>query len=113
MTPIPLPVLGIDMLSDETQMPAGTVRAAVNVDIDRAGQPRRRQGRSLAISGADIGSLRKWGGALIAVSGTQVVSIDPATLPWPSVRSSGTSRHWWSTHRMPWAKTPSTCPPRC
>ena len=80
MTPIPLPVLGIDMLSDETQMPAGTVRAAVNVDIDRAGQPRRRQGRSLAISGTDIGSLRKWGGALIAVSGTQVVSIDPATL---------------------------------
>ena len=33
-TSIPLPRLGIDLLSDETQMPAGTVRAAVNVDID-------------------------------------------------------------------------------
>ena len=27
-TSIPLPRLGIDLLSDETQMPAGTVRAA-------------------------------------------------------------------------------------
>ena len=80
MTPIPLPSLGVDLLSDETQMPAGAVRAAVNVDIDRTGQPKRRQGRSLAIAGADIGSLRKWGGSLIAASGAQVVSIDPTTL---------------------------------
>lgn len=80
MIRIPLPARGIDLLSDETQMPAGTVRAAVNVDIDRSGQPRRRQGSTLAISGADMGSLRKWGNALIAVSGAQIVSIHPDTL---------------------------------
>lgn len=34
-TSIPPPRLGIDLLSDETQMPAGTVRAAVNVDNDK------------------------------------------------------------------------------
>lgn len=80
MTPIPLPALGVDLLSDETQMPAGAVRSAINVDIDRNGQPRRRKGSALALPGSDIGSLFAWGNALIAVSGAQVVSIHPDTL---------------------------------
>lgn len=50
-TSIPLPRLGIDLLSDETQMPAGTVRAAVNVDIDKRGQFARRRGSALTTPG--------------------------------------------------------------
>ena len=80
MNPIPLPSLGVDLISDETQMPAGAVRAAVNVDIDKHGQPRRRHGHALVLSGPDIGSLRAWGGQLIAVRDSELVSVDPASM---------------------------------
>lgn len=79
-TSIPLPRLGIDLLSDETQMPAGTVRAAVNVDIDKRGQFARRQGSALATAGDGFGNLYAWGGVLLARKGAALVSIDPDTL---------------------------------
>ena len=79
-TSIPLPRLGIDLLSDETQMPAGTVRAAVNVDIDKRGQFGRRQGSALAAAGDGYGDRFSWGGRLLARRGALLLSIDPDTL---------------------------------
>ena len=78
-TPIPLPRLGIDLLSDETQMPAGTVRAAVNVDIDKRGQFARRQGSALTAPGG-YDDLYPWGKTLLARRGGLLLSIDPATM---------------------------------
>ena len=78
--PIPLPRLGIDLLSDETQMPAGTVRAAINVDIDKRGQFARRQGAALATAGNGYDDLHPWGSALLARKGASLISIDPDTL---------------------------------
>lgn len=77
---IPLPRLGIDLLSDETQMPKGTVRAAVNVDIDKRGQFARRQGTALVSPGEGYGDLYPWGRMLLARRGSTLVSIDPETL---------------------------------
>ena len=57
--PIPLPILGIDMLSNETALINGTVREAVNVDIDRAGRFRRRAGQTLRVPGYGYHSI--WG----------------------------------------------------
>lgn len=76
---IPLPRLGIDLLSDETQMPAGTVRAAVNVDIDKRGQFARRQGSALTAPGG-YDDLYPWGKTLLARRGGLLLSIDPATM---------------------------------
>ena len=42
--PLPMPRLGMDLLSEETRLPAGCVRRAVNVDIDRDGQAAARGG---------------------------------------------------------------------
>lgn len=79
-TSIPLPRLGVDLLSDETQMPAGTVRAAINVDIDKRGQFGRRRGSALATAGDGYGDLFPWGAALLARRGALLLSIDPGTL---------------------------------
>lgn len=79
-TSIPLPRLGIDLLSDETQMPAGAVRAAVNVDIDKRGQFARRQGSSLVSPGDGYDNLYPWGGKLLARRGALLLSIDPDTM---------------------------------
>lgn len=79
-TSIPLPRLGIDLLSDETQMPAGTVRSAVNVDIDKRGQFARRQGSVLTTPGDGYDNLYPWGGKLLARRGALLLSIDPDTM---------------------------------
>lgn len=80
-TPIPLPRLGIDLLSDETQMPAGTVRAAINVDIDKRGQFKRRDGHAPSgLTGEFAGDLHRWQGRLIAYRNGELVSIDPDTM---------------------------------
>lgn len=51
--PYPLPIAGVDVLSNETSLVDGTVRTAINVDIDRAGHFNRRDGyiRRLALDG--------------------------------------------------------------
>ena len=77
---IPLPKLGVDLLSDETQMPRGTVRSAVNVDIDRRGQFARRQGSALVAAGHGYDNLYPWGRQLVARRGAALVAIDPGTL---------------------------------
>lgn len=53
----PLPALGMDLLSGETALPPGSVRDAVNVDIDRSGHVTRRAGSTLRLAGADFHSL--------------------------------------------------------
>lgn len=56
-TRIPLPALGVDMLSDETGLPEGTVRSADNVDIRRDGSFKRRDGYEVKVAGPDFHSL--------------------------------------------------------
>lgn len=57
--PYPLPITGIDSLSNETALMKGAVREAVNVDIGRAGRFKRRVGQTLRVAGSDFHSL--WG----------------------------------------------------
>lgn len=59
--PYPLPITGIDSLSNETALMKGAVREAVNVDIGRAGRFKRRVGQTLRLAGADFHSI--WGAA--------------------------------------------------
>jgi len=54
---IPLPTLGVDLLSDETGLAEGTVRRAENVDIRRDGSFKRRDGYALAVTGDGFHSL--------------------------------------------------------
>jgi hypothetical protein len=79
--PFPLPVLGVDMLSQETSLVRGTVRSAVNVDINRTGGFGRRDGYTLRAAGAGMHSLfyapqRGW---TFVAQGTQLRRVDPAT----------------------------------
>lgn len=72
---------GVNMLSPETALPAGAVRAAINVDFDRAGKWRRRSGVTLAVTGQDVHSL--WAPAgdgpdVYYVDGTWLYRVDPA-----------------------------------
>lgn len=53
----PLPAVGIDMMSNETSLDGGTVRSAVNVDIGRAGQFRRRDGYTRLLATPGLHSL--------------------------------------------------------
>jgi len=54
---IPLPVLGVDVLSDETAMSDKVVREAANVDLGRSGAFSRRDGYARVVSGDDFHSL--------------------------------------------------------
>jgi len=86
-------VLGYDNVAPETAMPAGALREAENVDLDKAGRPRRRPGLTLRYSGSGIHSL--WtgagrtlfaeGGAIKALASdwtasTLVTGLDPSKL---------------------------------
>lgn len=55
--PFPLPVAGIDVLSNETSLEQGAVRSAVNVDLGRAGQFSRRPGTTQKLAAAGLHSL--------------------------------------------------------
>lgn len=71
---------GVNNLSPETAVPGNAVRAAVNVDFDRAGKWSRRDGTTLAVAGQDIHSL--WappdGDRAYYVEGSWLYQIDPA-----------------------------------
>lgn len=67
---LPLPVLGIDLLSDETGLPEGAVRRAENVDVRRNGGFSRRPGYEVVVGGADFQALyRTSRGVLVVRSG--------------------------------------------
>lgn len=55
--PYPLPTIGIDMMSNETALPAGAVRRAENVDIDRNGRFARRDGATRVLPEVGLHSL--------------------------------------------------------
>lgn len=55
--PYPLPITGIDMLSNETALPPGAVRSAVNIDIGRSGHFSRRSGYTRHVPRAGMHSL--------------------------------------------------------
>lgn len=79
--PLPMPVMGVDMLSNETALPKGAVRSAVNVDIDREGRFRRRDGYTQLTSSADAHSLfyAPQSRAAFVVLGAKLYRFDPAT----------------------------------
>lgn len=79
--PIPLPVMGVDMLSNDTAIPQGAVRSAVNVDIDREGRVRRRSGYTPLVGSTDAHSLfyATQSRAAFVVFGTRLQRFDPVT----------------------------------
>lgn len=79
MPTIPLPNLGIDQLTDETQFRAGTVRSAVNVDIDKAGVFKRRDGYTVMQADSDYGAVFTYGSTLLVQKGSQLCAFDPVT----------------------------------
>ena len=76
--PYPLPIAGIDSLSNETALLKGAVREAVNVDIGRAGRFSRRAGQTLRLSGSDYHSI--WGaqqrGIVLVAKCDQLLRLD-------------------------------------
>lgn len=78
---IPMPVAGVDKLSNETSLQKNTWRTAMNVDIDRSGQVAVRDGFTRILTGADYHSTwyavqRGW---LLAGKGSTLVRVDPLT----------------------------------
>lgn len=80
MNTIQLPVYGVDMMSDETQMPRGTARAVANVDLGRSGEFRRRAGyTSRALAGALLTGMTAFAGRLLVGCGTWLNEVNPQT----------------------------------
>ena len=61
-TLLPRPTLGVDLLTDETNLQAGTVRRAENVDLSRTGEYARRAGYRVIDARADCTLLRALSG---------------------------------------------------
>ena len=89
--PYPLPITGIDSLSNETALMKGAVREAVNVDIGRAGRFKRRVGQTLRVAGSDFHSL--WGaqqrGTMLVAQGSTLnrLNQDLSTTPLATLNS--------------------------
>lgn len=77
---IPLPTGGVDLLSDETQLPAGYVRRAENVDIARSGVFSRREGYALQDSAVSYHSLFAGSRGVLVAKGAEVFALNPSTL---------------------------------
>jgi len=77
-TPFPLPVVGIDSLSNETALAKNTVREAINVDIGRAGRFKRRDGFSPRLNGVGYHSLYRANqkGWTLVAQDTQLYRLD-------------------------------------
>ncbi|MDO5288551.1 MAG: hypothetical protein Q4F13_02815 [Pseudomonadota bacterium] len=74
---IPLPRLGMDLLSEDAQLPHGAVRRAVNVDIDRDGQFSARGGFRTHLSGSGFCAIGAWGQRVWVQRGGQVFWLLP------------------------------------
>lgn len=90
---IPLPLRGVDMLSEETTLTAGYVRAAENVDIDKSGAFSRRSGQTLVNPNVDTHSVYYWAnrGWLLVAKGSAVFRVDPSTYAGTFVCAMGAS----------------------
>lgn len=76
MKPIPLPILGIDMLSDETELPAGTARSVVNVDLGTT-TIKRREGYDIVRAAArSLTGIHDFDGRLLMGEGADLVEVD-------------------------------------
>ena len=78
---IPLPRLGIDILSEETSLPAGAVRKAVNIDLGRTGVSQVRDGYRRVIPSTQLHSLYaiKRSIGLLAIDGLTISYVNPTT----------------------------------
>ena len=76
--PYPLPITGIDSLSNETALMKGAVREAINVDIGRAGRFKRRVGQTKRLAGNEYHSL--WGaqqrGTMLVANGNKLLRLN-------------------------------------
>lgn len=77
---LPMPTLGMDLLTEETSMKAGTVRKAVNVDINSAGGVRRRGGYAVAVPGTGFHSIFSSALGVFVGNGPNLFQLDPDTL---------------------------------
>jgi hypothetical protein len=77
MTDAALPpfTVGIDMISDETALPRGAVRDAVNVEFDADGRARRRPGAAL-IEDGNFHSLWRGKAFAFCIRGTELCRVD-------------------------------------
>lgn len=72
-TKFPMPLAGIDAMSEQTSLKRGTVRKATNVDLGRGGSFSRRAGATLMVPGDSMHSL--WsskGGKTFVAGGAQL-----------------------------------------
>ena len=76
---IPLPVGGVDLLSEETSLPVGYVRRAENVDILRSGAFRRRHGHDLLQSGVGYHSMFASSRGVLLGRGSTLYALNHAT----------------------------------
>lgn len=76
---IPLPVLGVDMLSDQTALRAGTVRSATNTDLANNGAFSRRAGFSTVAAGSGYTNLYTDAKGTLVGQGTSLYAINPTT----------------------------------
>lgn len=79
---LPLPTLGVDVLSNELSITAGAVRKADNVMLDRDGQPTLRQGFVRKAVGARLHSLYavKRANAGLLMDSNKLMALNPETL---------------------------------
>lgn len=74
---LPKPVLGLNNVSPDTDLPEGSLVSATNVDIDKEGNVFRRKGYTLLYSGSNIHSLYK----KYFVEGTDLKQINDTPTP--------------------------------
>jgi len=89
--PYPLPVTGVDMLSNETALAKGAVRSAVNVDIGRAGRFARRAGytRRIPIPGLHSIHYAAQKGWTVVARGAELCRLDTQTYALSSLMALG------------------------
>ena len=89
--PYPLPITGVDSLSNETALPKGAVRSAVNVDIGRAGRFSRRVGQKRLVDGNNFHSIWASGqrGTMLVAQGSKLMRFtnDNQTVPFADLNS--------------------------
>jgi hypothetical protein len=79
-TQVPLPKLGVDLLSRPASAAKGAVRSAVNVDISNAGVFSRRDGYTTVVPGGGYHSLHADDRGLFVGRGNGVYLVDEVTL---------------------------------
>lgn len=115
----PLPSMGVDVLSDETSLPPGAVRKAINVDIARDGGYRRRSGQTRLVSGYGFHSLwaQPYSDTMFVAREDTLYTIDAQMTLKPVAAVNGTSQlsftqyngnvYWVNNHTSGWLPSDS------